>query len=224
MASTAWHRAHTKPCLGCGKPVQARKRETSTGRCKRCWDRPKTLVPCPRCSKEFWPWANGKHARKTCGCKAHPKVKPKVKPVIQPKSCGWCRADFVPARTAAQRFCSPGCVRAATSQRKHIRRRGLRRKQDQVPLQEIYDRDRGQCGLCHGRVAPDFEATRKSLPHAPVLDHIVPISKGGKHERSNLQLAHFRCNTIKGNRMCRSQMRLPLEVEGGGRDVNHPAA
>ena len=52
-----------------------------------------------------------------------------------------------------------------------------------------------------GHVEPDFEGTRKGLPGAPVIDHILPVSKGGKHERSNLQLAHWRCNTIKGNRV-----------------------
>jgi 5-methylcytosine-specific restriction endonuclease McrA len=36
-------------------------------------------------------------------------------------------------------------------------------------------------------------------PNAPTLDHIVPISKGGSHIRSNVQLACLECNQAKGN-------------------------
>jgi 5-methylcytosine-specific restriction endonuclease McrA len=32
------------------------------------------------------------------------------------------------------------------------------------------------------------------------IDHIVPIAKGGKHVRENLQLAHKLCNQRKGAR------------------------
>jgi 5-methylcytosine-specific restriction endonuclease McrA len=37
-------------------------------------------------------------------------------------------------------------------------------------------------------------------PLAPTIDHIVPVSKGGDDTRANVQLAHFRCNSVKGNR------------------------
>jgi 5-methylcytosine-specific restriction endonuclease McrA len=32
------------------------------------------------------------------------------------------------------------------------------------------------------------------------VDHIVPLSLGGPHTLDNAQLAHLRCNAIKGNR------------------------
>lgn len=203
-------------CQGCGAKSRSQamfcracKPEGRGGR--------KTLIPCPRCGKDFWPWANGKHERKTCGCKAQPKM-PTPPPA---KPCAWCRGDFVP-KTGGKRYCSPRCVKAATHQRKHVRRRGLR-LQGVVSTQEIYLRDGGICGLCQGHVEPDFEGTRKGLPGAPVIDHILPVSKGGKHERSNLQLAHWRCNTIKGNRV--EPLRgAPPGAWGGGADANQPAA
>jgi len=49
---------------------------------------------------------------------------------------------------------------------------------------------------------------RFEAPHARVwakqratLDHIIPRSKGGSDAAENLQLAHARCNKIKGNRL-----------------------
>jgi len=33
------------------------------------------------------------------------------------------------------------------------------------------------------------------------VDHIVPLSKGGKHKASNLGIAHSSCNLSKGAKM-----------------------
>ena len=34
----------------------------------------------------------------------------------------------------------------------------------------------------------------------PSIDHVKPISKGGLHEWGNVQLAHFSCNSKKGDK------------------------
>lgn len=83
------------------------------------------------------------------------------------------------------------------------RRRGKRRRRaaelgvahEPYTLTEIAERDRHLCGLCHRRVA-----MKKAVPHpkAPTIDHIVPIADGGDDVRSNVQLAHFLCNSLKG--------------------------
>lgn len=57
-----------------------------------------------------------------------------------------------------------------------------------VRRQEIFARDAGRCGVCGQAV--DVERFE--------LDHIVPISAGGTDEPANVQLAHPRCNKIKG--------------------------
>jgi len=64
-------------------------------------------------------------------------------------------------------------------------------------LTEIAERDRHRCGLCHRKVD-----MTKCVPHprSPTLDHVIPLSKGGDHSRANAQLAHFLCNSIKGDR------------------------
>lgn len=62
----------------------------------------------------------------------------------------------------------------------------------------VFERDGYECKLCFTPL--DMEA---KFPHplSPTLDHIVPLNKGGHHLYVNLQAAHFRCNTAKGDRV-----------------------
>jgi 5-methylcytosine-specific restriction endonuclease McrA len=50
------------------------------------------------------------------------------------------------------------------------------------------------CGIC-----------KKQLPgrrnKATTLDHVIPTSRGGTDDLTNLQLAHYKCNNIKANRL-----------------------
>jgi 5-methylcytosine-specific restriction endonuclease McrA len=162
------------------------------------------LIDCPRCGKPFWPWANGEHPRKFCSracVKRPPKPVEATPPVLGP--CAWCSAMMVVRH--GRRFCSRECAKRATTARKHLRRRGLRRKQDTIPLGEIYLREKGRCGLCHQRVPVRLKPPH---PRSATLDHIVPLHEGGKHVRENVQLAHYGCNSRKGTRPCGSQLRL----------------
>ena len=61
----------------------------------------------------------------------------------------------------------------------------------------IYERDGWTCQLCDGPVDPDAaeHAQRASL------DHIVPQSRGGSHDPSNLRMAHVGCNARRRDRV-----------------------
>lgn len=61
----------------------------------------------------------------------------------------------------------------------------------QVLLTYLVKRDHGRCGICHKPVR-----AHKGLMR-PSIDHIVPLSVGGTHELTNVQLAHYRCNLRK---------------------------
>lgn len=201
-------------CARCLKLIRKRTHTVACARGKA--PKARRLIPCPRCATPFWPWeprpgmrtsAEMKTPRSSCGCPRVPKPR-KVKPEpksLAPKPCKWCQEPFV----GRARYCSDPCLRRATSQRKHIRRRGQRRKAELIPIEEIYQRDGGRCALCYGRVPADF-GFKVSYPRAPTLDHIIPLSKGGKHSRCNVQLAHLGCNSGKSNRACGSQLRLSL--------------
>lgn len=62
----------------------------------------------------------------------------------------------------------------------------------------IYERDNWICQICGEHVN---EHIKWPDPMSSSLDHIIPISKGGEHIRSNVQLAHLECNNRKWNRL-----------------------
>ena len=61
----------------------------------------------------------------------------------------------------------------------------------------------GLCALCEKPMLRNrFEAPHSRIwaNHRATFDHIIPSSKGGPDTLDNLQLAHARCNKIKGNK------------------------
>ena len=75
--------------------------------------------------------------------------------------------------------------------RKQTQKRYALRKaafvEDVNPL-ELFQEQNGVCYLCLKK----FEFTEMEL------DHVMPISKGGKHEKSNCKMACAHCNRSKG--------------------------
>lgn len=58
-------------------------------------------------------------------------------------------------------------------------------------------RDGDRCTICGLRM--DFEPDdRLEAPNRATIDHIIPRSKGGTNDWSNLRLAHARCNRERG--------------------------
>jgi 5-methylcytosine-specific restriction endonuclease McrA len=64
-------------------------------------------------------------------------------------------------------------------------------------LAEVAERDGYRCGICRVEVDMDLDGR---LGMGPSIDHVVPISLGGDDTPANVQLAHRRCNSRKGNR------------------------
>jgi len=55
--------------------------------------------------------------------------------------------------------------------------------------EEIYERDRGKCHVCH----------QHAKPNNWHLDHLIPLSRGGRHARRNVAVSHPRCNLQRRN-------------------------
>lgn len=67
-----------------------------------------------------------------------------------------------------------------------------------VTPSKIYRRDWYMCKLCNQPLNMNAKAPH---PLSPSIDHVIPLTKGGTHEPSNVQAAHLRCNISKGNRI-----------------------
>lgn len=67
---------------------------------------------------------------------------------------------------------------------------------------DIYIRDKGTCGIC-GRFVP---------PDSFTVDHIVPISKGGTYDYSNLQCCCRKCNQLKDDALQDDFFQVMLSV------------
>ncbi|KAA9238585.1 MULTISPECIES: HNH endonuclease signature motif containing protein [Aerococcus] len=59
------------------------------------------------------------------------------------------------------------------------------------------------CGIC-GK--PVDVRLKQGNPLAPVVDHIIPIAKGGHpSDINNLQLAHWTCNRMKSDKLFKNE-------------------
>lgn len=67
---------------------------------------------------------------------------------------------------------------------------------------DIYIRGKGTCGIC-GRFVP---------PDSFTVDHIVPISKGGTYDYSNLQCCCRKCNQLKDDALQDDFFQVMLSV------------
>lgn len=113
--------------------------------------------------------------------------------------CDRCGVSFMADRRR-WRYCSPECFEAYKHRAnwKHVVARRAKLKGVLVEVfdrVEIFERDRWKCQICKEPVDRKAEAPD---PRAPSLDHILPISRGGKHERSNVRTSHLGCNVRKG--------------------------
>lgn len=64
----------------------------------------------------------------------------------------------------------------------------------------------GWCSLCGLRI-PNYIAS-SSHPLFGTIDHVIPLSRGGKDKASNRRPAHNLCNRMKGNSNPPSEERI----------------
>ncbi len=79
----------------------------------------------------------------------------------------------------------------------HERRAYIYKTQiEDINEKQVFIRDGWICQHCKKKVNKKLKFPNHMCAS---LDHIVPLSKGGKHIYANVQLAHFICNMIKRN-------------------------
>jgi 5-methylcytosine-specific restriction endonuclease McrA len=109
---------------------------------------------------------------------------------------------------AAKRYCTRACFQASTrlgddadARRRAKDNRRARKRGAFVAVvnrRHVYERDGWTCQLCGHPVDRNAKVPE---PSAPSLDHVLALANGGTHEPANVQLAHFLCNALKGDRV-----------------------
>ena len=94
-----------------------------------------------------------------------------------------------------QKYCNRSCTDAVWRQT----RRALEADafEEEIQLEEIFDKNNWVCGICGKKVNRKLKYPN---PLSATLDHKIPLSLGGKHNKENVQLAHWICNIRKGNK------------------------
>lgn len=126
-------------------------------------------------------------------------------------TCRRCAVECSRPATKGQRpaYCSVQCQRADGKDRHLVAKMGA--FVEDVNRIDVFVADGYRCHLCNEMTDP-----RETVPHprAPTVDHLIPLSKGGTHERANCRTACFSCNSAKQDRGGGEQFALVLEYGG----------
>lgn len=162
--------------------------------------------PCRYCSTSFPAKSNASlYCSQRCTWRWHDRangVRIAADILAQPRECTHCGASF--NHVAINRtHCSDLCRELARKARGVSLHHGWISKAERLA---IYQRDDYTCWLCGDLV--DMTANGKTDDWAPSLDHVVPRSKGGAHDESNLKTAHRWCNSVRSDTEVRSIFEL----------------
>lgn len=199
---------HRRSCQECGTDISDRMGNArycppcSAERAAKVHGRSPALIRCASCGTEFTNrTGREKFCTRTCSGRAA-----RARQLDTPLSmtCPACGERFqtFDVRTVA---CSTACKQWV---RKHP---GVPRLVDGQcetcgeTFRAGRKRDGWICQLCHRRIS---KRLRHPHPLSASLDHVIPLSRGGRHCASNVQAAHLGCNVSKGNRGGNEQLML----------------
>ena len=187
---------------------------------------PKPTTTCPQCNTQFTPnSARHKYCTKACATKASSKRRAKHRAEIARK---WREQNRERAHATAKEYRKNNRQKEAARQRRWRRsphgsiaykeavrkwtlanpeaagERRLRRAKAEAEgnatpelIQAKWEASNGTCCLCGGAIDIDLESP---APMSLTLEHLTPISRGGKHDLDNLGFSHRACNTSKGSK------------------------
>lgn len=121
------------------------------------------------------------------------------------KNCGKEFCQVVTGYNSLQ-YCSESCQVRWNGRRqrdKRVKRMATGEHDSDITLEKLYKRDGGKCYLCG--VTCDWndginkDGTFVAGQAYPSIDHVFPLSKGGRHTWENVKLACRGCNSRKKN-------------------------
>lgn len=162
---------------------------------------------CPRCGVDKPVVAFGKAQAYCKPCSAaitgeYRAANPPTLVVGESGECRCCGTVFM-ANKRRSTYCSRACFQAYRHKADWKNQANRRARLasafvEQFDRIEIFERDGWICQICAALVDPDAPRYSYSVPS---IDHIIPIARGGKHSRANVQTACLGCNVRKGVRL-----------------------
>lgn len=153
---------------------------------------------CQVCNKEFQVKSyNHKYCSIECRNEYYNAVKRNH--FKEERTCRYCGKKFI---TTHPRYhnCSEECSYKHKRNREKINRRTYIKENGEydthIHIDYILKRDKGRCHICGDKV--DMSDVNDCMNYGSV-DHIIPLSKGGRHIESNVKLAHLWCNSAKSD-------------------------
>ena len=150
---------------------------------------------CVGCGKIFISGNGGKF----CSIKCSSYYYDSKKHTEKIKTCIECGAKFFDRYGDKRRnYCSIGCSKKSNRRMRDVRKRVGKKDAvvDHFTLYQILIRDNYKCGICGKEIDVSLKYTDRM---SATIDHIIPLSKGGKHCWNNVQAAHLACNSTKWN-------------------------
>lgn len=130
------------------------------------------------------------------------KVKQKKTYQLYIKECRECGETFITTNNHRVN-CSSICLNKSYRRNSKGRYKRITIDKD-ITLAKLYKKSKGKCAICGGYCdTKDYKKIDGTIicgNNYPSIDHIKPISKGGKHSWNNVQLAHRLCNMKKSDK------------------------
>jgi hypothetical protein len=165
-------------------------------------------IKCQRCGENYFSnTSHSVHCDKCINELKEEKTKRRSEWEGKIIKCDECGKEFEMKRSNS-RCCSTKCSKKYFYRKNNIDRHKKMKKNGKVNYRisktKLIRKDNGICQLC-GKPVDKNDYHRTDEGHFitgdnyPSIDHIIPVAKGGTHTWDNVQLAHFRCNSLKSD-------------------------
>lgn len=174
-----------KCCASCGRDRLMFRTRTECDSCKTLRRYHASVIECRSCGRV------GKSTRPDL-CPKCFYAATRVSRNLSCADCGVALANPTPGGGPRRCDACRSERRRSTNRRKNAKRRGL------VPgkylIADVGDRDGWVCHLCGDGIDRHLPGTAK---WGPTIDHLLPVSRGGTDDLSNVAVAHRHCNVVR---------------------------